>query len=197
MNFHRIFIIFWTIAIFKLFLVFPKKYLKIFVKLKRQKFFPFFFLRNCNICLFILNVQFWRLFFFEFVHFLSAKVHSLYEVFLSRKRRKFRLSKRWFFLWQPWSCMLSMLWWKRQVFVLHHRSKNNICEIWYKNVIFWVIIPFLREPLCTLLTWITLLLQCKFDHKMKKLENWILDIFLIKINFLDLCVSHEYFCRSL
>ena len=96
MNFHRIFIIFWTIAIFKLFLVFPKKYLKIFVKLKRQKFFPFF-LRNCNICLFILNVQFWRLFFFEFVHFLSAKVHSLYEVFLSRKRRKFRLSKRWFF----------------------------------------------------------------------------------------------------
>ena len=149
-----------------------KKYWKIFVKLNEAKgrvalsllSFPEFFLVfkivffspqividiclfwMCNFDEFFLNVYFSS----NLCNFFSAKVHSLYEVFLGRKRRKFRLWNDFFVATLILYCYQCYDDEKDKFFVASSKKRSDICEIWYKNVIFWVIIPFLGEPLCIL-----------------------------------------------
>ena len=52
---------------------------------------------------------------------------------------------------------------KDKFFVASSKKRRDICEIWYKNVIFWVIIPFFRR---------TFVYFTKLDYFIAAMQIW-------------------------
>ena len=148
-----------------------KKYWKIFVKLNEAKgrvalsllSFPEFFLVFKIVFFFsqiVIDIcLFWMCNFDEFflnVYFSSNLCIFLVQKFIHFMRcswsetQKIPVVKRFFVATLILYCYQCYDDEKDKFSVASSKKRRDICEIWYKNEIFWVIIPFLGEPLCIL-----------------------------------------------